>query len=331
MAKKKVEEELESEEETEIKNIEDLPGVGPKTIDKLRDAGFNDLMSIAVSSPSTLADVADMTKATATKAINAARSVMKFGFKTGADVLTAREAICKITTGSVELDKLVGGGVESQSIFEAFGEFGSGKSQIGFQLAVNVQLPLEKGGLNGKVVFIDTEGTFRPERIRQLAEAKGLEPDKVLKNILVARAYTSNHQVLLAEKIGDLIDREGHDIKLVIVDSLMALFRSEYVGRGTLADRQQKINKHMHALQKVADKYNLAIYVTNQVMARPDIFFGNPTAAVGGHVLAHTSTYRVYLRKSKADKRIARLIDSPHLPEGEAVFRITKKGLEEAE
>jgi len=311
-------------------SIEDLPGIGTKTAEKLRDAGFEDLMSIAVASPATLVEIADLTKQTATKAIRAARDVLDMGFKTGEDFLKQRAAVGKIKTGSEELDNLIGGGVETQAIFEAFGEFGSGKSQIGFQLAVNAQLPPEQGGLGGKVVFIDTEGTFRPERIKQLAEAAGLDPEIALKNIIVARAYTSDHQMLLAEKISDLIKKENEPIKLVIVDSLMALFRSEYTGRGTLADRQQKINRHMHHLQKLADTFNLAIYVTNQVMARPDIFFGNPTAAVGGHVLAHTSTYRVYLRKSKADKRIARLIDSPHLPEGEAVFRVTAKGIIDA-
>jgi len=314
----------------EVGSIEDLPGIGPKTAEKLREAGFEDLMSIAVSSPATLAEIADLTKQTAQKAIRAAREVLDLGFKTGEEFLKQRQAVIKVTTGSKELDKLIGGGVETQSIFEAFGEYGSGKSQIGFQLAVNAQLPIEKGGLGGKVVFIDTEGTFRPERIKQLAAAAGLDPEKALKNIMVARAYTSDHQMLLVEKVDELIQKEKIPIKLIIVDSLMALFRSEYTGRGTLADRQQKINRHMHTLQKLADKYNLAVYITNQVMARPDIFFGNPTAAVGGHVLAHTSTYRVFLRKSKADKRIARLIDSPHLPEGEAVFRVTAKGITDA-
>lgn len=306
-------------------SIEDLPGIGAKTSEKLREAGFEDLISIAVATPATLAEIAEITKQTAMKAIKAARSMLDMGFKTGEDFLRQREAICKITTGSKELDALIGGGVETQAIFETFGEYGSGKSQLGFQLAVNVQLPEEKGGFNGKVIFIDTEGTFRPERIKQLAEAVGLDPEKTLKNIFVARAYTSDHQMLLVEKIFDIVKKER--IKLVIVDSLMALFRAEYIGRGTLADRQQKINRHMHTLQKLADIHNLAVYVTNQVMARPDIFFGNPTAAVGGHVLAHTSTYRVFLRKSKGDKRIARLVDSPHLPEGEAVFRVTPKGI----
>jgi len=319
-----------SEEKKEIETIEDLPGIGATTAEKLREAGYDDLMSIAVATSSQLVDAADLAKATAVKVISEARKVMEMGFKTGEDLQASRLQVGKIETGSKELNKLLGGGVETGGITECFGEFGSGKSQIGFQIAVNAQLPKDKGGLNSKVAFIDTEGTFRPERIKQLAEAKGLDPKKVLKNILVARAFSSDHQMLLAEKIDELIKKQKEPIKLVIVDSMTSLFRSDYVGRGTLADRQQKINRHIHYLQKLADKYNLAVYITNQVMARPDIFFGNPTTAVGGHIIGHASTYRVYLRKSKGDKRIARLIDSPHLPEGEAVFKVSIKGVEDA-
>jgi DNA repair protein RadA len=162
-----------------------------------------------------------------------------------------------------------------------------------------------------------------------MAEAKGLDPDKVLKNIMVARAYSSDHQMLLAERIGELIS-EKKKIKLVIVDSLMALFRAEYAGRGMLANRQQKLNRHLHTLQRLADVHNLAVYVTNQVMSKPDIFFGNPTAAIGGHILGHMSNFRLYLRKGKAGKRIARLVDSPHLPEGEAIFMVTQNGVGDA-
>jgi len=147
---------------------------------------------------------------------------------------------------------------------------------------------------------------------------------------MVARAYTSDHQMLLVEKISEMINQDKIPIRLIIVDSLTSLFRSEYTGRGTLATRQQKLNRHLHSLQKVADLFNVVIYVTNQVQSRPDIFFGNPTAAIGGHILGHASQFRLYLRKGKAGKRIARLIDSPYLPEGEAVFKITEKGIEDA-
>lgn len=308
-------------------SIEDLPGIGPKGAQKLKEAGYEDLMSIAAASSGELASVCEIGEATAEKIIEAARSMLDMGFKTAEDVLERRKEIGKITTGSKALNDLLGGGIETRAITEGYGAFGSGKTQIGFQLAVNVQLPIEKGGLNGRCIFIDTESTFRPERIVQIAEASGLDPKKVLKNIYTARAFNSDHQIVLAEKAKDII--KERNIRLIIIDSLMSHFRSDYSGRGELAPRQQKLNRHLHALQKIADVHNLAVYVTNQVMARPDILFGDPTTAVGGHVLGHASTFRLYLRKSKANTRICRLIDAPSLPEGEAVFIVTEKGIED--
>ncbi|MEA3254979.1 MAG: DNA repair and recombination protein RadA, partial [Candidatus Altiarchaeota archaeon] len=238
------------------------------------------------------------------------------------------ELIGKITTGSKELDKLIGGGVETQAITELYGKYGSGKTQIGHQLAVTVQLPKDKGGLNRSAIYIDTENTFRPERIQQMAKALGMDPKKVLGNIHVARAYNSDHQMLLAEKASELAGE--YNVGLVVVDSLTAHFRVEYAGRGTLAGRQQKINRHMHLLQRrLGDLYNTAIVVTNQVMSRPDVFFADPTTPIGGHIVGHTATFRIYLRKSKGDKRIARLIDSPNMPEGECVFEVTTDGVKD--
>ncbi len=307
------------------KDIESLPGVGEKTLEKMKEAGYDNLMSIAASSAGELSAATGIGVETANKIIAAARQKLKMGFESAKDVLKKRENIGKITTCSKALDSLLGGGVETQAITEMHGAYGSGKSQLAHQLAVSVQLPKEKGGLEGKVIFIDTEQTFRPERVKQMAEALGLNPDKTLENIFVARAYNSDHQVLLAEKAEDIIKKEN--VKLMIIDSLTSSFRSDYTGRGTLADRQQKLNRHLHHLQRLADVYNLAIYVTNQVMARPDVLFGDPTAPIGGHILGHQATFRVYLRKSKGEKRIAKLIDSPNLPEGEAVFRVLTEGV----
>jgi len=305
--------------------IENISGVGDKTAERLKEAGFNDLMSIAASSAGVLSAAAGIGTDTASKIIADARKKLKMGFEPATESLKKRKLIGKISTGSKALDALLGGGVETQAITEMHGAFGSGKSQLGLQLAVNVALPVEKGGLDGKAIFIDTEGTFRPERIQQMAEAAGVDPEKALENIFVAKAYNSDHQMLLAEKCDDLIKKEN--VKLIVVDSVTSQFRSDYTGRGTLADRQQKLNRHLHYLQKLADMYNLAIYITNQVMSRPDVLFGDPTAPIGGHILGHQATYRVYLRKSKGEKRIARLIDSPSLPEGETVFRVLTEGV----
>jgi DNA repair protein RadA len=226
------------------------------------------------------------------------------------------------------LNDLFGGkGIESRAITECYGAFGSGKTQLGLTLAVNVQMPKEQGGAGGKAVFIDTEGTFRPDRIRQIAEGIGANPEKVLKNILVARAFNSDHQILLLDKITELIKEQQEPIKLVIIDSLTAHFRAEFSGRGQLADRQQKLNKYLHHLMKLAEQHNVAVYVTNQVMANPAMMFGDPTTAIGGNIVGHASTYRVYLRRGKQGTRVAKMIDAPNLPENEAAFYLTQQGV----
>ncbi len=306
--------------------IEKLPGVGPATAEKLLEAGYRDLMALAVESPRVLADVAEIGEATSAKIINAAKAAADIGgFVTGDQVLENRKEISKLTTSAKALDDLLGGGVESRSITEFFGEYGSGKTQIVHQLAVNTTMPLEDGGLDGEAFIIDTENSFRPERIIQIAEDMDLDPMAVLKKLNVARAYNTHHQMLLADKVLDMA--EDHDIKLLVVDSLTSHFRAEYVGRGALAERQQTLNKHLHKLLKFADRHNAAIVVTNQVSANPDQFFGDPTRPIGGHILGHTATFRLYLRKSKGNKRIARLVDSPNLPDGEAVITIETGGV----
>ncbi len=310
----------------EDNDLEELPYVGPATAEKLRDSGFSDLMAIAVTSPSTLAEVADIGEGTAIKIINSARQKVDIGgFETGDVLLERRSEIHKLTTCSKALDELLGGGIETQAITELFGEFGSGKTQIALQLAVNAQLKHDQGGLEGHTVIIDTENTFRPERIAQMARGLELDPSDVLKTIHVARAYNSHHQILLVDKLKEMVSE--FPIKLLIVDSLTGHFRAEYIGRGALADRQQKLNKHLHDLQRFGDIRNASIIVTNQVQSKPDAFFGDPTRPIGGHILGHTATFRVYLRKSKGGKRICRLIDSPNLPEGEAVVTVTEDGI----
>lgn len=313
-------------EEKEPK-LTDLPGIGPAVASKLEAAGIYDLMSLAVMGPTELGEMAGVGAAVARKAIQAARQMLDLGFQDGLEFAKKRSTVNFITTGSKNLDNLLGGkGVESRAITEAFGSYGSGKTQLGLNLAINVQLPVESGGAGGKCVFIDTEGTFRPSRIKQIAEGMGANFENILKNILVARAFNSDHQMLLLEKIGEMI-KKGEPIKLIIIDSLTAHFRAEYSGRGQLADRQQKLNRYLHDLMKIAETHNLAVYVTNQVMANPAQLFGDPTTAIGGHIVGHASTYRIYLRRGKQGSRVAKLIDSPNLPDNETVFFVTEKGI----
>jgi DNA repair protein RadA len=324
---------LEAEEEAVVvevpedePTVDDLPGVGPATAEKLRDAGFDDLLAIAVMSPSALADSAELGEAVAAKIINGAKKMANIGgFVSGGCLLERRSRVLKLTTGSVALDELFGGGFETQAICEVYGEFGSGKTQIGHQLAVNTLLPVEEGGLGGEVFYIDTEDTFRPERISQMARGIGMEPDAALERIHVARAYNSAHQMLLVDEIKRM--SRNIEVKLIIVDSLTSHFRSEYLGRGKLAERQQKLNKHLKELKQLADINNALVLVTNQVHSKPDAMWGDPTKPIGGHIVGHASTFRLYLRKSKGGRRIGRLVDSPNLPEGEAIFNVLAEGI----
>ncbi len=342
-------------------DLEELPGVGPATAEKLKENGFDGYQGIAVASPGELSNTADIGESSAADIIQAAREAADIGgFESGATVLERREQIGKLTWGVDEVDELLGGGVETQSITEVYGEFGSGKSQVTHQLSVNVQLPTEHGGLEGSAIFMDSEDTFRPERIDDMV--RGLDDEviedtmvlhgvaeegeadaedeqlltelieAILDKIHVAKAFNSNHQILLAEKAQEIAGESQDDefpVRLLCVDSLTAHFRAEYVGRGELAERQQKLNKHLHDLMRVGDLNNTAVLVTNQVASNPDSFFGDPTQPIGGNILGHTSTFRIYLRKSKNNKRIVRLVDAPNLADGEGVMRVSGDGLVE--
>jgi len=308
-------------------SLEDLPGIGPATAQKLKELGFHTVESLAMATVREL-EPAGISEKKALAIISAARSSIGISFIRADELLKMRQNVLRLTTGSKALDKLLDGGLETQTITEFYGEYGSGKSQICHQLCVNVQLPPERGGLNGAALYIDTENTFRTERIVQMARHLGLDPENVVKNIIYAEAYTSDHQMFLLENADEVVKQ--NNVKLIIVDSLTAHFRSEYIGREMLASRQQKLNKHMHRLIRIARAFNAVAVVTNQVMAKPDMFFGDAISPIGGHIVGHTSHTRVYLRRaSHGPVRIARLVSSPYLPEGEEIFKITENGIED--
>ena len=321
----------EPDEEKPKISIDDLPGVGPATAEKLREAGYDELLSLAVMTPSDLADAAELGEGVSAKIISAARKMADIGgFVSGNEILKSRSEVLKLTSGCSSVDELLGGGFETKSISELFGEFGSGKTQFSHQLAVNSMLPISEGGLSdpenpSHVFFIDTEDTFRPERIRQMAEGKGLDADEILSRCHVARAYNSAHQMLLVDEVKR--QSSGINVKVIVVDSIISHFRAEFVGRGMLAPRQQKLNRHLKELKQLSDINNAVVLICNQVMSKPDAMWGDPTKAVGGHIISHASAFRIYLRKAKAGRRIARLVDSPNLPEGEAIFSVTEYGL----
>ncbi len=310
---------------TEVLEPGILKGVASTTVNKLLKAGFTTVQAVAMTPAREIADLAGMGSDTAVKVCRLARMHVDPGFVPALEVLEMRQHMVKCTTGSSELDRILGGGIETGAITELIGEFGSGKTQICFTLAVTAQQPVEEGGYAGNVCVIDTEGTFMPERIMQIAEERGLDYTKVLEGILIARAYNSEHQIILINSLPELVEKSG--IKLIIMDSMIGHFRGEYIGRATLAERQQKLGSCLSKLLRVAEAFNVAVVLTNQVLSTPDTMYGDPNKPTGGHVMAHACTHRVFLRKGRKNTRLARVIDSPSLPEEKIRFAITAAGI----
>jgi DNA repair protein RadA len=311
-------------------DISDLPGVGPATKAKLEAGGITTILDLAASTVNELVDNLNITDETAHNLIFEAQRLLKEKGYLEKDLVSAQELydrrakMVRCTTYSSNLDNLFLGGIETQAVTEFYGEFGSGKTQICHTLCISAQQALEEHGLGGNVLYIDTESTFRPERIAQIAKTRNMDVDKILENIHVAKVYNASHLELIVKALGGLIQQNS--IKLVVVDSIISLHRAEFVGRGTLSERQQKLNAIMHRLKRIAEIYNIAIVITNQVQASPDTFFGDPTKAAGGNIIGHASTYRVYLRKAGQERK-AIMIDSPCHPYGDTNFMITEGGI----
>jgi DNA repair protein RadA len=315
----------------ELQNVE---GIGPTTAKKLKEAGINSVIELAVANIDQLAIDINSSKESAAVFIMSAQkllresNVLEKEFVTADFVLEKRKSMLRCSTGSKSLDELLLGGVETQAVTEFYGEFGSGKSQICHTLCATASRPLSEKGLDGGVIYIDTEGTFRPERLEQIAASRGFVPLEILKKVSICKVYNSSHLELIIKNLGKYINQ--FNAKLVVIDSIISLHRAEFTGRGTLADRQQRLNSILHKLVRIAEIFNLAVIITNQVQTSPDSFFGDPTKATGGNVIGHTSTYRIYLRKS-GDNRIAKMIDSPYHPYSDIRFTINEKGIDDLE
>ncbi|EKX42770.1 Rad51 recombinase recA, partial [Guillardia theta CCMP2712] len=316
-------------------------GITRNDLQKLVDAGYMTVESVAYSTSSALLKIKGLGESKVQKMKDAAAKLVPMGFTTAAEYHKQRQEIIQIHTGSKELDKLLGGGFETGSITEMFGEFRTGKSslslctstlstlytQLCHQLCVTCQLPLESGGAEGKALYIDTEGTFRPDRLMAIAERYGLNGNDVLDNVAYARAYNSEHQTQLLMQAAAMMAESRY--ALVIVDSATALYRTDYVGRGELAARQQHLALFLRALQRIADEFGVAVVVTNQVVAQVDgmSFNPDPKKPIGGNIIAHASTTRLYLKKGKGEARVCKIYDSPNLPESEAQYAIREDGI----
>ncbi|MCO5600289.1 hypothetical protein L7F22_054399 [Adiantum nelumboides] len=317
------------EDEDSFELIEKLTaqGINAGDIKKLQDAGIYTCNGLLMQTKKTLTAIKGLSEAKVDKIVEATEKLVHFGYITGNEILNRRKSVVHITTGSRALDEILGGGIETLALTEAFGEFRTGKTQLAHTLCVSTQLPLNMHGGNGKVAYIDTEGTFRPDRIFPIAERFGLDPVAVLDNIIYARAYTHEHQFNLLLGLAAKMSEEP--FRLLIVDSITALFRVDFSGRGELAERQQKLAQVLSRLTKIAEEFNVAVYMTNQVIADPGggTFLADPKKPAGGHVLAHASTVRLMLRKGKGEQRICKVFDSPNLPESENVFQIAPAGV----
>ena len=310
-------------------NIEEI---GPATEKRLKEAGFKSIKDLLVRGPVDVAEATGMEMDESVEICNKARVLLEDLGVIDKSFISATNLYQKkrdrISTGSKNFDDLLGGGLETRAVTEVYGEFGTGKTQLCHTLCIMVQQARQAGGLAGKAIYIDTENTFRPERIVSIAEARGLDSAKSLENIIVAKAYNSAHQELIIEEAGPIIQDNG--VRLLVVDSAVAHYRAEFLGRATLSDRQQRLNKFMHILVRIAETYEVAVVVTNQIQASPDAYFGETVRPTGGNVIAHTSTYRIYLKRS-GKNRIARMVDSPYHAEREVLFTLTDRGISDVE
>jgi len=323
--------EFSSYEPTPISKLETV-GINASDVKKLQEGGLSTVESINFVPRKKLLEIKGISEAKADKIMNEAMKMAKTGFMSASVYKEKRKNICKISTGSSELNRLLEGGIETASITEIFGEFRTGKTQLCHTLCVTCQLPVSSGGGGGRAMYIDTEGTFRPDRLTPIALKYGLDPDAVLENVTYARAFTSDHQLELLKHAGALMLENKYS--LMIVDSATALYRTDFNGRGELSVRQIHLGQFLRGLLRIADEFQVAVLISNQVVASVDnslMFNADPKKPIGGNIMAHASTTRLYLKKGRGNNRICKIYDSPCLPEAEAMFSITEGGIADPE
>lgn len=304
-------------------------GISAADVKKLKEAGFFTVESVVYVQKRNLLNIRGISEAKCDKIVEAAAKLVQMGFTSARDFAKVREGVIQVSTGSKELDAMLQGGVETGSVTEMFGEFRTGKSQLCHTLCVTCQLPVSEGGAEGKAMYIDTEGTFRPQRLQAIAERFGLNPEDVLENVSYARAFNSDHQTQLLAQAAALMSESKY--ALLVVDSATALYRTDFSGRGELSARQMHLARFLRSLQRLADEFSIAVVITNQVVAQVDggamMFNPDPKKPIGGNIIAHASTTRLSLRKGRGEQRICKVYDSPCLPEAEATFGIYEDGI----
>ncbi|KAM0719973.1 hypothetical protein Q7P37_004108 [Cladosporium fusiforme] len=306
-------------------------GINQSDILKLKASGFYTVSAVHSLHSKQLLKIRGFSEVKVEKVKDAIKKCLPNGggFMTSADLAVRRKRCFRISTGSRQWDSILNEGFQSGSINEVYGEFRCGKTQLSHTMAVIAQLPKEKGGAEGRVAVIDTEGTWRPERIKQISERFGIGHEAANENILYVRAENSEdqHEMLcsLAEPFA------SGQYRLLIIDSIMAHFRNDFHGRGELNERQGKLGQHLRKLSQMAEEFNITVLIINQVQSDPgaSALFASADGRkpIGGHVLAHASTTRILLRKGRGEERVAKVIDSPDCAEKEATYIITTGGI----
>ncbi|CEP12164.1 hypothetical protein [Parasitella parasitica] len=308
-------------------------GVQEADIIKLQAAGFYTIDAIAYSPRKMLLAIKGLSEAKVDKIMKEVSALIDIGFTTALDVQQRRSELIYITTGSRDLDMLLGGGIETGSITELFGEFRCGKTQLCHTLAVSCQLSMEQGGAEGKCLYIDTEGTFRTNRIVSIAARFGLDAETCLDNIAYARAYNTDHQTALLVQAAAMMSETR--FALVVVDSIISLYRTDYLGRGELSARQMHLARFLRSLQRIADEFGVAVVVTNQILATVDgsasMFTSDAKKPTGGNIMGHSCCTRLQFKKGRGETRICKIYDSPSLPESECTFAIAEEGIKDAQ
>lgn len=303
-----------------------LKGVKETRAEALFNAGYRSLMDIAVAPVGDLVEQTGFGKVAAGKLIEQARALSDVGrIRNGNELIEDEGKYTYLTTGSGEIDTLIGGGYTTGWITELYGGYGSGKTQACLTASVMATRPIEEGGLDTDVIYVDSEGTFRITRVKEITEARGYNFDEVASRLHVVRANTSAHQIVLMDKIRQLGVEKN--VRLLIVDSIISHFRAEYIGRGSLAERQQLLNSYLSQLQSFAESRNAVVLVSNQVQENPGLMFGDPVKPVGGYVLGHSAQVHIYIRAGKAGRRVFKLMKSPNLPTGEMICDIGSAGV----
>lgn len=312
-----------------IFEIDTLNDIGPATKTSLKEAGFRSIKDLVIRGPTDIAEATGIAIEKCTLLCNRAREILEeIGvldkpFTTANEIYEKRKSEYRISTGSKNLDELLDGGIETRAITELYGEYGTGKTQVCHTLCVTVQQSKAEDNIS-RALYIDTENTFRPERIASISSARKIDPSVALENVIVAKAYNTSHQEVIIQESPNVINL--HNIKIMIVDSIVSHYRAEYLGRSVLSERQQRINRLLHILLRIAETCKIAVVITNQIQSSPDAIFGDPNKATGGNVMAHTSTYRLYLKKA-GKNRIARMVDSPYHSEREILFALNEQGI----